>query len=145
MTHELNTTVELAGVELDVIIEFRADYVDNGIGGYEYWGAKGVHHQWEWEIQEVEGITPDGSVADAVRRHYDWSNVWLKGNRKRLRKAIKRKVAQVNKALATVDPETLVGTDALLEACGDAPEPECEPDEDYERYYENKYDRDYRE
>ena len=27
------------------------EYVDNGIGNYEYWGAKGVHHDYDWEIE----------------------------------------------------------------------------------------------
>jgi hypothetical protein len=29
--------------------EFRC--VDNGIGNYEYWGYKGVHHDYDWEVE----------------------------------------------------------------------------------------------
>jgi len=28
--------------------EVRAVQVDHGIGSYEYWGSKGVHHDWRW-------------------------------------------------------------------------------------------------
>lgn len=27
--------------------------VDHGIGEYEYWGSKGVHHDWKEELQQV--------------------------------------------------------------------------------------------
>ena len=29
----------------------RVECVDNGIGNYEYWGSKGVHHDYDWEIE----------------------------------------------------------------------------------------------
>lgn len=36
-------------------IEFpEVNYVDNGIGAYEYWGSKGVDRQMEWEIEGDE-------------------------------------------------------------------------------------------
>jgi hypothetical protein len=38
--------------EVEVTIEF--DWVDNGIGAYEYWGAKGNHTQWQAEIASVK-------------------------------------------------------------------------------------------
>jgi hypothetical protein len=30
--------------------------VDNGIGAYEYWGAKGVDHQIDGEVEELEDV-----------------------------------------------------------------------------------------
>ncbi len=42
--------------EIELDVEFR--YVDNGIGGYEFWGAKGNHSSWEVEF--VNAKTKDG-------------------------------------------------------------------------------------
>lgn len=51
---------------------YDADWVDNGIGGYEYWGARGTHHQWEWELQNIAFTAYDEHGAevtdDAIRR-----------------------------------------------------------------------------
>jgi len=110
----LYKTIELAGIELDAIIEFTANYVDNGFDH-----AFGTEHIWEWEIDSVDAVLPDDSVADAIRHHYARSNTWLKSNHKRLRKAIRRKVGQVNRALATVAPDTLASTSELIDSCGD--------------------------
>jgi hypothetical protein len=45
-------------INFQQLIDFIADvpepsveYVDNGIGSYEYWGAKGIHHDYDWEIE----------------------------------------------------------------------------------------------
>lgn len=43
--------------EIELDIEFQ--YVDNGIGSYEYWGAKGNHSSWE--IEFVNAKTKDGN------------------------------------------------------------------------------------
>lgn len=50
---------------LDVTIRFEAEYivVDNGIGHYEYWGARGYDRQLDTECDNVYGIeilTEDG-------------------------------------------------------------------------------------
>ena len=29
-------------------------YIDHGIGPYEYWGAFGIHEDWQWELECVE-------------------------------------------------------------------------------------------
>jgi hypothetical protein len=50
---------------------YDADWVDNGIGGYEYWGARGTHHQWEWELQNIAFTAYDengNEVQDEVIR-----------------------------------------------------------------------------
>lgn len=31
----------------------HAQWTDNGIGPYEYWGARGVHHDWCVELEEA--------------------------------------------------------------------------------------------
>lgn len=54
---QLELTVELEdGTETSFTVE--AGMVDNGIGSYEYWGAKGVHHQWEIEWDVVKSNHP---------------------------------------------------------------------------------------
>lgn len=30
------------------------NYIDHGIGPYEYWGAFGIHEDWCWELESVE-------------------------------------------------------------------------------------------
>jgi hypothetical protein len=47
---EVQFSIVLDGKEVDLLVE--AKVVDNGIGSYEYWGAKGTHHSYEveWEI-----------------------------------------------------------------------------------------------
>ena len=34
--------------------EVEGGMVDNGIGDYEYWGARGVDHNWQFELREEE-------------------------------------------------------------------------------------------
>jgi len=34
--------------------------VDNGIGPYEFWGAKGYHHDWRLECPLCGGIVDEG-------------------------------------------------------------------------------------
>ena len=53
MTSTLCTTTELLGSEFDVTAEFEASWVDNGIGHYEFWGAKGFDSRLEWEVEEI--------------------------------------------------------------------------------------------
>lgn len=42
---------DLGGLLADVL---EGGWVDNGIGAYEYWGAKGVDVRWEFEISDQE-------------------------------------------------------------------------------------------
>ena len=126
MNFELETTIEICGVELDVLVEFDAAYVDNGIGAYEYWGARGVHHDYGWEIEEVYGMTAMSSIPDAVR------NVILPSDyksRKKYRKAHKRLVRRIEKTLATADVSEYVDDDAMYEVCS-LPEPDYDRDDD---------------
>jgi hypothetical protein len=34
---------------------------DFGIGAYEFWGARGTHHDWQW-VSECCEASPDGEV-----------------------------------------------------------------------------------
>jgi len=42
-------------------------WVDNGIGHYEYWGATGVHEDWQWDLVEV--VVYDITVHDFLNEH----------------------------------------------------------------------------
>lgn len=35
--------------------DLRGSYSDHGIGSYEYWGARGVHHDWRHELEDSSG------------------------------------------------------------------------------------------
>jgi hypothetical protein len=50
--------------DVDIEITVKAERVDNGIGAYEYWGAKGVDHQWELEWKLDESPIPDDEIYD---------------------------------------------------------------------------------
>ena len=39
-----------SGCEHDIIVDFDAHVEDYGIGSYEFWGAKGFHHDYQPEI-----------------------------------------------------------------------------------------------
>ena len=57
--------------EIQIIV--RVEEVDNGIGAYEFWGAKGTHHQWEleWELESCpvpkELIYDDEKLCDHIQ------------------------------------------------------------------------------
>jgi hypothetical protein len=58
ITNYEEVTVSVDGI--DYMVSFSATElwhsVDNGIGHYEYWGAPGVHEQWEWEFDSIIDI-----------------------------------------------------------------------------------------
>lgn len=64
-----------ADVEIEITV--KAHWVDNGIGAYEYWGARGVHHQWEleWELEESpvpdEEIYADAKLCDRIQEEVE--------------------------------------------------------------------------
>jgi hypothetical protein len=98
MLATLSTTAEIAGLELDLKIEISGEYTDHGIGAFEYWGARGVHHDWGWDdIQLSSVFFEPGDVNTALRRRQPHLG------RKRFRKAIRRLRRQI---------ETLVGATA---------------------------------
>jgi hypothetical protein len=71
-------------------VEIEGSMVDNGIGPYEYWGAKGVDTRIEPEIENItrrlirEGANPNG-VRDAADAWEDYESTeeeserWLEG------------------------------------------------------------------
>jgi len=84
------TTVEITGLELDVQIEISGEYADHGIGAYEYWGARGVHHEWGWDdIQLSSVFFEPGDINTAFRRRQPHLS------RKQFRKAVRRLRRQI--------------------------------------------------
>lgn len=51
----------------DIEITVKAERVDNGIGAYEYWGAKGVDHRWEIEWELDKSPVPDQEIYNNER------------------------------------------------------------------------------
>lgn len=52
---EGHESLGLLNYEGEAIVEATCIWVavDNGIGEYEYWGSKGVHHDWTKELEDV--------------------------------------------------------------------------------------------
>ena len=90
MLATVSTTVEITGLELDVQIEFSGEYANHGIGAYEYWGDRGVHHEWGWDdIQLSSVFFEPGDINTALRRRQPH----LSG--KQFRKAVRRLRRQI--------------------------------------------------
>ena len=75
-------TIELTVNNTLYIIEgdYEGGWVDNGIGGYEYWGAKGTHHDWcyevesyDWQAYDAEGNDITDTLPDAIKSSIDSS------------------------------------------------------------------------
>ena len=43
---------EFEEVEVELEVDYNGGWRDFGIGPYEYWGFKGCHHQWEYDVDE---------------------------------------------------------------------------------------------
>lgn len=52
MNTEYATSVEIDGIYYDVICDLELEVIDDGIGGYEYWGSKGTDHNYVWDLVE---------------------------------------------------------------------------------------------
>ena len=90
MLATVSTTVEITGLELDVQIEFSGEYADHGIGAYEYWGDRGVHHEWGWDdIQLSSVFFEPGNINTALRQRQPHLS------RKQFRKAVRRLRRQI--------------------------------------------------
>ena len=90
MLATVSTTVEITGLELDLQIEISGEYADHGIGAYEYWGARGVHHQWGWDDIQLSGVFFEpGDINTALRRCQPHLS------RKQFRKTVRRLRRQI--------------------------------------------------
>jgi len=132
MTGTICKEIELAGMWVEVSADFSADWVNNGIGAYEFWGARGVHNAWEWEVQSVDGLV---IVGDLFAIGLDWA----KTNYPRLSvlwpifATVKAK--QALREFAQLDADDVFTDDELTDAACDqgGDEGDCGPDPDRER------------
>jgi hypothetical protein len=51
---EINVKVDDTEYTVSFIATEVWNYIDHGIGPYEYWGAFGIHEDWQWELETVE-------------------------------------------------------------------------------------------
>jgi hypothetical protein len=66
-------------------LEVEGHYADHGIGSYEYWGARGTHHDWGWDDIGLEYVSYDpGHIRLALRQQRPHLS------RKLFRKAVRR-------------------------------------------------------
>lgn len=118
----IQTTLEIAGIELDVELEIEGRYVDHGIGSYEYWGARGTHQDWGWDDIELDYVSYDpGDVALALRQRHP------KLSRKRFRKALRRLRQRVQTLIDGVAEDWVAEND---DECIEALTGQNEPDHD---------------
>ena len=118
----IETTLEVAGIELDVELEVEGNYADYGIGSYEYWGARGTHHDWGWDDIELADVFYDpGDIQIALRHHRPQLN------RKKFRKAVRRLRRRVEMLIENV-AETWVAENE--DECIEALTAQNEPDYD---------------
>lgn len=58
------TTVEVNGKDYFVSGELELELIDDGIGAYEYWGAKGNDVNWTWDVSDYtyDVVDEDGNT-----------------------------------------------------------------------------------
>ncbi len=69
-------TETLGEVWCSIDVEFDADYFDNGIGPYEFWGTNYVDTRMEYEVSSVDVLTVSFYEGDdEIWREWEWSTV----------------------------------------------------------------------
>jgi hypothetical protein len=120
MLATLSTTVEFAGLEIDLDIEISGEYADHGIGAFECWGARGVHHEWGWDDLQLSSVFFEpGDVNDALRRRQPHLS------RKQFRKAVRRLRRQIGTLIEATAEEWVSNNEP---DCIDALAMQNEPD-----------------
>lgn len=97
MTFKFSTTKTFSQTEVDVAFIFTADFVDNGIGRYEFGSIKDTHHDWQWEFQGLEEVKLLETIPHAVRRTIRARDFH---NRKAFRKAFRNECRLVVKSFS---------------------------------------------
>lgn len=120
MLATLTAVVEIAGMELTVEVEVSGEYADHGIGAFEYWGARGVHHDWGWDdIRLSTAFSEPGDIEIALRRRRPGLS------RKKFRKAVRRLRHKMDTLLETTAERWVADNES---ACIDALAMQNEPD-----------------
>jgi len=134
MTATLSKEIELAGVYVEVEVQYDVRYVDNGFDH-----AFGTEHIWEWEVQDVEDFYILTDLKDAVSEcladlgRVNRNRAWKKQRRQWVRK--------IEAAFAKVDDSDLWDNRDVQAAASeqyDPPEPDW--DDELERRRERVYD-----
>lgn len=127
----IETTLEVAGIGLEVELEVEGSYADHGIGSYEYWGARGTHHDWGWDDIELGYVSYDpGDISLALRQRQP------KLSRKKFRKAVCRLRQRVERLIESVAENWVVeNEDECIEALTAQNEPDYEELPRRRRYF----------
>jgi len=122
MLATVSTTVEITGLELDLQIEISGEYADHGIGAYEYWGARGVHHEWGWDdIQLSSVFFEPGDINTALRRRQPHLS------RKQFQKTVRRLRRQIGTLIEAAAEKWVSDNE---DDCIDALAAQNEPDDE---------------
>jgi hypothetical protein len=129
MNGTISKCIEIAGVEdVEVEADFDASYVDNGIGSYEFWGARGVHHDYGWEVDSVEGLRLVSDLREVceneveARGWHKWNPVfWL---------LVWWLMWRIPRELAKLDPDDVFDNEELEEAAAEQGDTEPDYNED---------------
>ena len=127
MTATVSKEIDLAGIYLEIEATFSVEWVDNGIGAYEYWGARGVHHDYGWEIGEhlnmrfISCVHDEVTLAMHALGRTNHNRKWKKQHRQ-WRNAIAD-------AVVHTDLEKVFDDDSICEAASEQneSEPDCDP------------------
>jgi len=74
--YTMKMTVSCPRNDSDMDIEVTGRYVDEGIGAYEYWGAKGHDTRWvlEWELTSCpipdEEVYENQKLCDVIEENF---------------------------------------------------------------------------
>ena len=121
-TATIETALEVAGIELEIELEVEGSYADHGIGSYEYWGARGTHHDWGWDDIELSSVSYDpGDIGLALRQREPQLS------RKKFRKAIRRLRRRVESLIEGVAESWIAENE---DECVEALKAQNEPDYD---------------
>lgn len=107
---DYNFHAEVCGVDLDMVVQYDAEYRDNGFSH-----AFGYEERYEWEIDDVWGLEIVDDLGACVESTLIDIGV-SKQNRKRWLRAKRNLVRKIRREIATCDPEDYVDADDLLES-----------------------------
>jgi hypothetical protein len=127
----IETTLEVAGIELNVQLDIEGNYTDHGIGSYEYWGARGTHHDWGWDDIQLEYVSYDPGDIPLALRHQQ-----PQLSRKKFRKALRRLRRRVETLIEGVAEDWVAeNQDECIEALTAQNEPDYDEVPRRRRYF----------
>jgi len=111
MIEELEELEELTEEITDIIrdrvsMEVEGGLVDNGIGHYEYWGATGIHHDWQFELQE-DTVRIFIEKAEALPVEFTFFKVFSDDEERELKAYLTEVIRKDDKIIAEYDIELI--------------------------------------